>query len=229
MKLTWYGHSTFRVEIADSVVLIDPFLKGNPSFEDSGINWISAVADTTHIALTHGHDDHLGDTVEIASINQAVVFAAYELALFLGSKGVKKLEPMGQGGRVNTEFFSLALTHAQHSSSSNGAYLGTACGVILEEHGGTTLYHMGDTDAFSDMKLIQTLYKPDIGIVPIGDRFTMGAQTAAYACKEFFDFKKVIPCHFGTFQNLDQNADVFVSHMDGRNVVIPQLGVAVDL
>ncbi len=225
MKLTWFGHSTFRVEIGDSVLLIDPFLKGNPTFEASGLAWQDAVAGTTQIALTHGHDDHIGDTAEIAKTFDATVFAIFELALHMGANGVEKLEPMGQGGTVGSDDFDVTLTHAQHSSSSSGIYLGTACGlVITPKAGGKTLYHMGDTDVFSGMDLINTLYQPDVGIVPVGDRFTMGARTAAYACKTFFNFDAVVPCHYGTFPILDQSADKFANAMSGQNVIVPDLG-----
>ncbi|MEN2494180.1 MAG: hypothetical protein TECD_00071 [Hyphomicrobiaceae bacterium hypho_1] len=229
MKLIWYGHSAFRIEIGGSVLLIDPFLKGNPTFESSGICWDHAVAGVTHIALTHGHDDHVGDTVKISKATGATVFAVYELALHLGTLGLKKLEPMGQGGTIGLNEFSITMTHAQHSSSSNGVYLGTACGLIIDAKEGPTLYHMGDTDIFSDMELINTLYKPDIGIVPIGDRFTMGGRTAAYACKKYFCFKEVVPCHYGTFSFLEQSADFFVSEMVGQSVLIPQLGIGIEV
>ncbi|MGI9426434.1 MAG: metal-dependent hydrolase [Hyphomicrobiaceae bacterium] len=227
MKITWFGHSTFRIEMGSSVLLIDPFLNGNPSFEASGASWDDAVAGTTHVALTHGHDDHIGDSAEIATKFGATLFAIFELALHLGSKGVEKLEPMGQGGTVASDDFSVTLTHAQHSSSSNGVYLGTACGLVITPKNDKTLYHMGDTDVFPGMDLINTLYQPQIGIVPIGDRFTMGARTATYACKTYFDFEKIVPCHYGTFPIIDQTADAFVAEMKSDSVVVPELGQAI--
>ncbi|MGI9522986.1 MAG: metal-dependent hydrolase [Hyphomicrobiaceae bacterium] len=224
MKITWFGHSTFRVETGNSILLIDPFLKGNPTFEASGISWDDAASGTTHIALTHGHDDHIGDAADIAKKYQATLFANYELANFMGSNGVERLEPMGQGGRVGSDDFAVTLTHAQHSSSSNGVYLGTACGLIISPTNGGVLYHMGDTDVFPGMALINELYSPKIGLVPVGDRFTMGAKNAAFACKSYFEFETVVPCHYGTFPIIDSTADKFVSEMQCSSVKVLEVG-----
>ncbi|MEO1609322.1 MAG: metal-dependent hydrolase [Pseudomonadota bacterium] len=229
MKLTWFGHAAFRVETGVNVILIDPFLKGNPTFEASGLAWDDAVAGTTHVVLTHGHDDHIGDAAEIATKFDATLFAVYELALHMGAKGVEKLEPMGQGGTVDAAGFTVTMTHAEHSSSSGGTYLGTACGAIITPEDGPSLYHMGDTDVFPAMELIDTLYQPDVGIVPVGDRFTMGGRTAAYACKTYFNFKSIIPCHFGTFPIIEPNADKFVAEMSGHNVLVPKIGEAMEI
>ncbi len=227
MKITWFGHSCFRVETGSSVVLIDPFLKGNPTFEGSGTAWDAATNGVTHVALTHGHDDHVGDALEICQTTGATLFAVWELAMHLGGKGVEKLEPMNTGGTVKSADFDLTMVHARHSSSSGGVYLGNPCGVILRAKEGKTLYHMGDTEVFGDMALINALHAPDIGIVPIGDRFTMGARSAAHACKTFFNFKTVFPAHYGTFPIIDQTADAFVAEMKGHNVVVPKLGEVV--
>ena len=228
MQITWLGHSCFRIETGSSVVLIDPFLKGNPTFEKSGVSWETATKGVTHVALTHGHDDHIGDAGEICKLRGATLFAAYELAQHVARKGAEKLEPMNTGGTVRTADFDLTLTQALHSSSSGGVYLGNPCGIVLVAKDGRTVYHMGDTDMFAGMALINELYQPTIGIVPIGDRFTMGARTAAFACKKFFHFKMVLPCHYSTFPGmLDANADAFVAAMAGRSVVVPKVGAAV--
>lgn len=227
MKITWFGHSCFRIETGSSVVLIDPFLKGNPTFETSGIDWEVPVSGVTHVALTHGHYDHVGDTAEICKKTGATLFAVFELATHLASQGVEKFQPMNTGGTVASDDFELTFVQALHSSSADGVYLGNPCGVILKSNEGPTVYHMGDTDIFGDMALINELYAPDVGIVPIGDRFTMGARTAAHACKVFFNFKTVIPAHYGTFPIIDQTADAFVAKMERQNVVVPKPGETV--
>ena len=227
MQITWFGHSCFRVETGASIVLIDPYLKGNPTFEKSGIAWDEATKGITHVALTHGHDDHIGDSGEICKLRGATLFANYELALHLGGKGATKLEPMNTGGTVKAADFEISLTNALHSSSSAGTYLGNPNGLVIRAKEGKTLYHMGDTDFFSGMELIAEFYRPDIGIVPIGDRFTMGARSAAFACQRFFNFEAVFPCHYGTFGMLDQSADAFVAEMGGGNVIVPKPGQTV--
>lgn len=221
MKITWFGHSTFRIETGNSVIMIDPFLKGNPSFNEAGLDFAEAIKGVTHVGLTHGHDDHFADAAEICKTNGAMLFATYELALHVGSE---KMEPMNTGGTVASDDFSLTLTDALHSSSSGGTYLGNPNGIVLTTKEGKTVYHMGDTDVFPGMDLVNKLHKPDIGIVPIGDRFTMGAKSAAFACKEFFNFEVVLPCHYGTFPILDANADKFVEAMSGQRVEVPKVG-----
>jgi L-ascorbate metabolism protein UlaG (beta-lactamase superfamily) len=229
MKITWLGHSCFRIETGSSVIMIDPFLKGNPSFEKSGIDWNEATKGVTHVALSHGHDDHVGDAGEICKLRGATLFAVFELAMHLAQQGAQKLEPMNTGGTVKSADFDLSLTPALHSSSSNGVYLGNPCGIVIKAKEGRTLYHMGDTEVFDGMGLINELHKPTVGIVPIGDRFTMGAHAAAFACKKFFQFETIIPCHYGTFPIIDQTAEAFYSEMNGQRVVVPKIGAPVAL
>lgn len=228
MKIVWYGHSCFRLEIGSSVLLIDPFLKGNPTFEQSGIAWDEATRGATHVALTHGHADHVGDAGEICKTRGATLFANFELANYVATKGAEKLEPMNTGGTVAAGDFEITLVNALHSSSQE-VYLGNPNGIVIRPKEGKTLYHMGDTEMFGGMALIAEFHKPAIGIVPIGDRFTMGARSAAFACKKFFSFETILPCHYGTFPGmLDANADKFVAEMGTANVCVPKVGQALD-
>ena len=228
MKITWLGHAAFRVETGKSVILIDPFLKPSPAFKAAGLKFEDVTRGVTHVALTHGHDDHIADAFEIATANDATLFAMVELADMLESKGVKSVEAMNIGGTVKSEDFALSLVNAVHSSSSGGTFLGNPSGIVIAAKEGKTLLHMGDTDIFGDMALINEIHRPDIGIVPIGDRFTMGGKTAALACKRYFNFKTIIPCHYGTFPIIDQSADAFVAAMASPAVKVLAVGDSLD-
>ena len=233
MKITWYGHACFKLEVGSSVVLFDPFLTGNPVFESMGRTVEEVTKDVTHVALTHGHDDHLGDTVAICQKTGATLIAIVEIALYLNSQGVEKVDPANIGGTVDHEDFKVTLVNAVHSSATvvdgQSIGLGNPCGLIIKGMQGKAVYHMGDTDIFSDMGLINELYQPDVGLVPIGDRFTMGARTAALACKRFFNFSTIIPCHYGTFPSIDKDASQFLAQMDGENVVVMDVGQVIEL
>jgi L-ascorbate metabolism protein UlaG (beta-lactamase superfamily) len=230
MKLTWFGHSAFRLDLADAVVLIDPFIT-NPTFHgDQHAAWTG----TTHVVLTHGHDDHIGNTVQICEATGAMLIANPEVCSYLRGKGVEAFSPMNHGGTVDFGAFSVTLVPAWHSSSTTvdgkPVYLGNPAGVVIKAPGERTLLHMGDTDIFPGMALISEIHEPKIGIVPIGDRFTMGARTAALACRRFFKFDAVVPAHYGTFPILDQSADAFLHEMRGSDthIVVPERGLAVE-
>jgi L-ascorbate metabolism protein UlaG (beta-lactamase superfamily) len=230
MKITWFGHSAFRLDFADKVVLIDPFLTGNPSF--SG-DVAAATAGATHVLVTHGHADHVGDTLAIAKATGALVVSNYDLLMWLASQGLQTFSPMNTGGTVDAGGFHVSMVRADHSAgmveAGVGFPLGSANGLIVKAPGEPVVYHMGDTDIFGDMALIAEIHQPRIGLVPIGDRFTMGAATAALACRRFFRFDTVIPCHYATFGLLDATPDAFVAAMagSGTTVVVPEKGVAV--
>ncbi len=222
MKLTFLGHAAFHIETEQARILIDPFLTGNPKFDESGRE--AALDGLTHIALTHGHADHVGDTIDIAKTTGATVIANADLATWLAKKGVEKVDPGNTGGTVHHTGFSMTWVQAFHSSATqdeNGVShdLGLPNGLVFHFADGPTVYHMGDTDIFGDMALIEELHKPEIGIVPTGDRFTMGGAVAALACKRYFNFKTIIPCHYGTFPIIDKNADAFVEAMEGSDAV----------
>jgi len=224
MKLTWLGHSAFRLETGSNVILIDPFLSGNDKFTGSVDD---AARGCTHVVLTHGHDDHTGDALDICKNTGAKLVAVYELALYMNAKGVDNIDPANPGGTLAQDAFDVSFVKAFHSSSTvidgKPVYLGAACGVVIRAEG-ESVYHMGDTEIFSDMALINEVFAPTVGLVPIGDRFTMGAKTAAMACKRYFDFKTIVPIHYGTFPIIDPDASKFEAEMTGQNVVVPEIG-----
>ncbi len=221
MKITWLGHSAFRVEIGESVLLFDPFLTRNPH---APAHFRASTRDATHILVTHGHDDHIGDTLQIAQETGAQIVANYEIGAWLEGQGAKNINPGNTGGRIPCGEFSVSLTDARHSASTtiNGApiYLGPANGLIVESAHAPTLYHMGDTAIFGDMALIAELYAPKIGLVPVGGRFTMDGAQAALAVKRYFDFDTVIPCHYGTFDEIAPDASEFIAAMRGATTKV---------
>ena len=231
MKLTWFGHSAFRLEIPGAVIMLDPFVD-NPVFKG---DVEAAYKGATHVILTHGHDDHIGSTVEICKATGATLVANFEVCMYLSGKGVEKFSPGNIGGTIDFGAFTASYVPAWHSSSSivdgTPVYLGNPAGVVIDAKGEKTFLHMGDTGIFSDMALINEIYRPKIGIVPIGDRFTMGAKLAAMACKRFYDFETVIPAHYATFPVIDQTPDKFLAEMKDAKakVLVAELGVAVTL
>jgi L-ascorbate metabolism protein UlaG (beta-lactamase superfamily) len=230
MKITWFGHSTFRLDFADKVVLLDPFFTGNPAFDGDR----DKVAEgATHILITHGHADHVGDALEISKATGAKVVTNFELCMHLASQGLENFDPMNTGGTTDQGGFTVTLVRADHSAGlvEMGVTfpLGSANGIIVKAPGEPTVYHMGDTDIFSDMGLIAEIHRPEVAMVPIGDRFTMGPEVAALAVQRFLKLKAVIPCHYGSFPPLEPNADRFVAAMDGKGtqVVVPHKTVGV--
>jgi len=228
MKITWFGHSAFRLDFAGRSLLIDPFFTGNPAFTGDAE---AAAAGVSHILLTHGHSDHVGDTVAIAKKNGAKVVANYEICLWLAAQGVENIDPMNLGGTIAQDGFKVTMVRAEHSSSDQNIPLGNPAGMIVTPDDGPTVYHMGDTDIFGDMALVHELYQPEIALVPIGDRFTMGPRTAALAVKRFFKLKTVIPCHYGSFPIIEPDAEAFVKAMAGHEtrVLIPDKNQPVEL
>jgi len=203
LDITYLGHSGFLLSDGTHGVAVDPFLSGNPLAKLKATD-----IRCDFIALTHGHEDHLGDTVAIAKANSATVYAAFEITVYLGEQGVRKLEPGNPGGRITTPFGWVAFTQAFHSSSHQGRYMGMACGVVIHL-GGKTFYHCGDTGLFSDMKLIGEIYKPDVAAIPIGDRFTMGPELATKAA-EFIRPKVAIPIHYNTWPPIEVDVSRFI-------------------
>ncbi len=235
MKITWYGQSAFRIEHAGDVILIDPFLSGVPWWPGG---WQAAAGGVTHVLVTHGHNDHIGDAIPILKATNAMGVANAEISDFLIAQGVpgERVNPGNHGGTVDCGGFTTTFVNAVHSSAwtkqdGSTVYLGNPNGLVLHFPDGGSVYHMGDTDIFSDMALIAELHAPKIGLVPVGDRYTMGGAVAALACRRFFKFEAVIPCHYGSFPILDKTADRFVAGMNGSGtkVVVPAIGEAVEL
>jgi L-ascorbate metabolism protein UlaG (beta-lactamase superfamily) len=197
--LTWLGHSSFRIDTPGGKrVYVDPFLHGNPTCPESELE----PERVDVVAVTHGHGDHVGDTVALARKHGCPVVAQVELAGWLGSKGVEKRLDPNKGGTVDVDGVKFTLTHAHHSSSTpDGTYAGEPCGIVVEVENGTKLYFAGDTCVFGDMQLIGRIYAPDIAVLPIGDHYTMGPREAAVAL-ELLGTKRCVPCHWGTFPPL---------------------------
>ena len=229
MRLTWFGHSAVRIETGDAVVMIDPFLSGNPTF---GGDAMQAAGGATHVVLTHGHDDHIGDTLDICKATGAQLVANFEICMYFGAKGIENVSPGNHGGRIDCGAFDVAFVPAWHSSATivdgTPVYLGNPAGVVIhpKAQGEPVVLHMGDTDIFNDMALIHEVHKPTVGFVPIGDRFTMGGELAARACRNYFRFDTVVPIHYGTFPIIDPDASKFQAAMAGSqtSVLVPEIG-----
>ncbi len=198
IKITYLGHSGFLLETGPHRLAVDPFLTGNPLAKHTPED----IA-PTGIALTHGHADHFGDTIALAKAHNCTVFAAFEITEYLQTLGIDNVSPGNPGGSIKTEPGYIAFTQAFHSSSFDGRYMGMPCGLIINMNG-VTIYHAGDTGLFSDMKLIGEIYKPDIAMLPIGDRFTMGPALATRAA-EMIQPKVAVPIHYNTWPPIEQN------------------------
>ena len=195
--LTWLGHASFRIDtLGGKRVYVDPFLNGNPKCPGSELE----PERVDLILLTHGHDDHVGDTIPLFEKFEPRVIAPVELRWWLESQGVEGASGSdpNKGGTVDVDGIRITLTDANHSSSIADRYMGEPAGLVIQLEDGFTLYFAGDTNVFGDMALIRRLYEPELAVLPIGDHYTMGPREAAVAL-ELLGVKRCVPSHWGTF------------------------------
>ena len=211
-------------------IYVDPFLNGNPSCPPNEREPERVDA----IFLTHGHGDHVGDTVALAQKFDCPVYAQVELRGWLSTQGLSEnmAEAYNKGGTVEWEGIKATLTDANHSSSgfADGVflYLGESCGIVFELEDGTTIYFAGDTSVFGDMQLIARIYEPDVAVLPIGDHFTMGPREAAVAL-ELLGVKRCVASHYGTFPLLTGTPEQLRELAPGVEILAPEPGGSVEL
>jgi len=227
IPLTWLGHATFRFDTPGGKrVYVDPFLE-NPKCPDNE----REPERVDLIAITHGHGDHVGSTVELAKKHDCDVVAILEMRGWLSGQGLpeKSEHAPNKGGTVDVDGVKITLTDARHSSSADdGTYLGEPTGLVIEVENGTKLYFAGDTCVFGDMELIGRIYEPDVAILPIGGHYTMDPREAAVAL-ELLDVSRCVPCHYGTFPILHGTPAELRELAPGVEILEPAPGETVEV
>jgi L-ascorbate metabolism protein UlaG (beta-lactamase superfamily) len=211
MDIRFLGHACFELSDGDTRVLIDPFLNGNPKAAVGADD-----VNPTHIFLTHGHQDHYGDIVDIAKRTNAQVVAIVELAGELGDEGVENVSDPNIGGTVRFDDAGLwvRLTPAWHTSTTPKGLVNTPAGMVIGL-GGKVVYHLGDTALFSDLALVKERDEIDVALMCIGGHYTMDRHDAVKAA-ELVGAKQVIPCHYDTFPPIETDAEAFKSEVESK-------------
>jgi L-ascorbate metabolism protein UlaG (beta-lactamase superfamily) len=213
MEIRFLGHAAFELTDGDTRVLIDPFLTGNPKAAVK-----AEELEPTHIFLTHGHADHFGDTVDIAKRTGAQVVAIVEIANELQEEGVENVSDPNIGGTVDFGNVSVRLTPAWHTSTTPKGTVNTPAGLVVKM-GGQTVYHLGDTGLFSDLRLVSARDEIDVALMCIGGHYTMD-RVDAIAAAELLKARQVIPCHYNTFPLIETDAEAFKNDVSASEVVI---------
>ncbi|WP_224825807.1 metal-dependent hydrolase [Cognatishimia sp. MH4019] len=230
MKIIPLGHASLRIKIEDQILLIDPWLEGNPAFPDD--RRADALDGVTAIFLTHGHFDHAAEIQAIADETGAHIYAIVELASWISETLKVEATGFNKGGTITLGEVKVTMVNATHSSSlplsDKLIYAGSEAGYMVSGDG-HTIYISGDTDVMADMQVFNALHAPDIGILCAGGHFTMDMHRAAFAARTFFNFKTVIPYHYKTFPVLAQSADEMIKHLPDVQVIEPEPMVAIEM
>ena len=229
MRITWLGHSGFRIAIGDQVLLVDPWL-GHPLFDNARRS--EAIEGATAVLLSHGHFDHASTRVDIAKELNIPIAGIFDLMTYWEQKHGVGVVGFNKGGTVRLGEVAVTMVTAAHSSSYQGGegpiYAGGEAGFMIAGEG-RTIYFSGDTDVMADMALFEELHHPEIGILSAGGHFTMDMERAAFAARKFFNFKTVIPCHYRTFPLLEQSADKLKAGLPGVAVLTPEVMETVEI
>lgn len=227
MKLTYYGHACFAVEVVGKSLLFDPFVTPNPLAKEIDVNEIKA----DFILVSHGHEDHVADVIATAQRTGATVIAPYEVGdWFESKKGLKNVQAMNHGGAAATDFGRVKLTSAIHSSSlPDGSYGGNPCGFVIETADGN-FYYSGDTALTLDRKLVGDQTKLRFAVFPIGDFYTMGIEEALRAA-DLVGVTKFVGVHYDTFPpiKLDRGAALATARAAGRELLLPGIGETIEI